>query len=103
MKHRSLLLRIELISPGDEMRGRGSSPLPNELDLPMKMATMSYPMERISYTESREARLLEAMRRVCSSHEPIIIQNLDEPSVVLLSLEDYEALRSGNQSPEPPC
>lgn len=60
-------------------------------------------METISYTESREARFLEAMRRVCNSHEPVIIRNRDEPSVVLLSLEDYEALRSGTQSPEPPC
>lgn len=60
-------------------------------------------MDRMSYTESREARFLEAMRRVCSSHEPVIIQNRDEPSVVLLSLEDYEALRNGMKSPEPPC
>lgn len=60
-------------------------------------------MERISYSESREARFVEAMRQVCSSHEPVIIQNRDEPSVVLLSLEDYNALRSAIQSSEPPC
>ena len=58
-------------------------------------------MEEMSYTESREARFVEAMRRVCSNHEPMIIRNRDEPAVVLLSFEDYERMRGGGSSPAP--
>lgn len=42
-------------------------------------------MERANYTESRVARFVDAMRQVYSKHEPVIIQNRDEPSVALLS------------------
>jgi prevent-host-death family protein len=56
-------------------------------------------MEEMRYSESREARFIEAMRRVCSNHEPIIIRNRDEPAVVLLSFEDYERMRGGSSSP----
>lgn len=52
-------------------------------------------MDKINYTESREARFLEAMRQVCADHKPVIIEHSEAPSVILLSLEDYEALRNG--------
>lgn len=40
------------------------------------------------------ANLASAMDRVCNDHEPIIITRNGESSVVMLSLEDYQALAS---------
>lgn len=48
-------------------------------------------MDAISYSAAR-ANLASTMDRVCQDHEPLIITRSGEPSVVMLSLEDYKAL-----------
>ena len=48
-------------------------------------------MDAISYTAARQ-NLAKTMDRVCSDHEPIIITRNNEPSVVMISLEDLNAL-----------
>ena len=48
-------------------------------------------MDAISYTSVR-ANFAAAMARVCSDHEPLIITRAKAPSVVMLSMEDYQAL-----------
>ncbi len=49
-------------------------------------------MDVITYSDAR-ARLARAMEQVCDQHEPVIITRRKADSVVLMSLEDYEALR----------
>src|SRR5438067_13027581 len=48
-------------------------------------------MDAITYSAAR-ANLANTMDRVCDDHEPLIITRSGEQSVVMLSLEDYEAL-----------
>ncbi|HAM51418.1 MAG TPA: type II toxin-antitoxin system prevent-host-death family antitoxin [Nitrospiraceae bacterium] len=48
-------------------------------------------MDSITYSKAR-TRLASTMKRVCESHDPIIITRQKEDSVVMLSLEDYKAL-----------
>lgn len=48
-------------------------------------------MDAISYTAAR-ANLAQTMNRVCGDHEPLIITRNGQPSVVMLSLDDYKAL-----------
>ena len=48
-------------------------------------------MEAISYSSVRE-KLAETMERVCDDHEPIIITRQNSRSVVMMSLEDYNAI-----------
>jgi antitoxin YefM len=48
-------------------------------------------MNAISYTAARE-NLASTMDQVCDNHEPIIITRNRDRAVVMLSLEDYEAL-----------
>ena len=48
-------------------------------------------MDAISYTAARQ-NLSKTMDRVCSDHEPIIITRKNEPSVVMISLKDFNAL-----------
>ena len=48
-------------------------------------------MDAINYSAAL-ANLAFVMDRVCSDHEALIITRNGEPSVVLLSLEDYKAL-----------
>lgn len=48
-------------------------------------------MTAISYTVAR-ANLAKTMDRVVDDHDPVIITRNGEQSVVLLSLEDYQAL-----------
>ncbi len=48
-------------------------------------------METITYSDARE-RLAATMKKVCESHEPIIITRQKEESVVMLSLEDFKSL-----------
>lgn len=50
-----------------------------------------YAMDAISYTAAR-ANLAKTLDRVCDDHEPMIITRSGEPSVVLLSLEDFRSL-----------
>ncbi len=48
-------------------------------------------MNAITYTAAR-ADLARAMDRVCDDHEPVIITRESEQAVVMLSLDDYNAL-----------
>lgn len=48
-------------------------------------------MDAITYSAAR-ASLASLMDRVTSEHEPLIITRNGEPSVVMLSLDDYRAL-----------
>lgn len=48
-------------------------------------------MDAISYSTAR-ANLAKTMDRVCEDHSPLIITRQKESSVVMLSLEDYQAL-----------
>jgi antitoxin YefM len=48
-------------------------------------------MDAIPYTRLRSG-LAKAMDRVCDDHDPIIVTRKSSRSVVMLSLEDYEAL-----------
>lgn len=48
-------------------------------------------MDAITYSAAR-ANLATTMNRVCEDHEPLIITRGGERSVVMLSLEDYQAL-----------
>jgi antitoxin YefM len=48
-------------------------------------------MQAISYTQVRK-NFAEAMNSVCESHNPIIITRQKSEPVVMLSLEDYNAI-----------
>jgi antitoxin YefM len=48
-------------------------------------------MDAITYSSAR-ANLATTMDRVCDDHAPVIITRNGEQSVVMLSLEDYQAL-----------
>lgn len=48
-------------------------------------------MDAITYSAAR-ANLASTMDRVCNDHEPLIITRNGEQSVVMLSLEDFQAL-----------
>ena len=49
-------------------------------------------MDAISYTAAR-TNLAKTMEQVCEDHAPMIITRSKAPSVVMISLEDYEALQ----------
>lgn len=48
-------------------------------------------MDAISYTTAR-ANLAKTMERVCNDHSPVIITRKSEAPVVMISLEDYQAM-----------
>ncbi|AVR89961.1 type II toxin-antitoxin system Phd/YefM family antitoxin [Thauera aromatica] len=48
-------------------------------------------MDAISYTAAR-ANLASTMDRVCNNHEPLIITRSGQASVVMVSLDDFQAL-----------
>ncbi|WP_371196395.1 type II toxin-antitoxin system Phd/YefM family antitoxin [Glaciecola sp. SC05] len=48
-------------------------------------------MDAISYTAAR-AKLATTMEQVCNDHAPVIITRKTQPSVVMMSLEDYQAM-----------
>lgn len=49
-------------------------------------------MDAITYTAAR-AKLADTMDRVCNDHDPIIItRNGGQQAVVMMSLDDYNAL-----------
>ena len=49
-------------------------------------------MNAISYTSAR-ANLAKTMANVCNDHAPIIITRKSEDPVVMMSLEDYNAMQ----------
>ena len=48
-------------------------------------------MNAITYSEAR-AKLAATITRVCDDHDPIIITKKSDKAVVMISLEDYEAM-----------
>ncbi|WP_293267689.1 type II toxin-antitoxin system prevent-host-death family antitoxin [Neptunomonas sp.] len=48
-------------------------------------------MDAISYTAAR-ANLASTMANVCNDHAPIIITRRNEAPVIMMSLEDYNAM-----------
>ncbi|MDX3773083.1 type II toxin-antitoxin system prevent-host-death family antitoxin [Chromatiaceae bacterium AAb-1] len=48
-------------------------------------------MDAISYTAAR-ANLATTMAKVCNDHAPVIITRKNEAPVVMMSLEDYQAM-----------
>jgi antitoxin YefM len=48
-------------------------------------------MDAVTYSSAR-ANLAQTMTRVCEDHEALIITRNGDQSVVMLSLEDYQAL-----------
>lgn len=49
-------------------------------------------MDTISYTNARSS-LAKTMEQVCDNHAPVIITRKNERAVVMMSLEDYQALQ----------
>jgi antitoxin YefM len=49
-------------------------------------------MKAITYTAARE-NLASTMNGVCEDHDPVVITRNRDQAVVMLSLEDYEALQ----------
>jgi antitoxin YefM len=48
-------------------------------------------MDALTYSTAR-ANLANTMDRVCNDHEPLIITRNGKQAVVMVSLEDYQAL-----------
>jgi antitoxin YefM len=48
-------------------------------------------MDAITYSHAR-SHLAETMEKVCDDHAPVIITRQHQRSVVIISLEDYQAL-----------
>jgi len=48
-------------------------------------------MEAITYTAARQ-NLAKTMERVCNDRAPVIVTRKSSQSVVIMSLEDFEAL-----------
>lgn len=48
-------------------------------------------MNAITYSQAR-ANLAKTMDTVCDDHSPIVITRKNERSVVMISLDDYQAL-----------
>lgn len=48
-------------------------------------------MEAISYTYARQ-NLAKTMEKVCNDRSPVIVTRKSSNAVVIMSLEDYEAL-----------
>lgn len=51
----------------------------------------NFRMDSINYSAVRAA-LARTLERVCEDHDPVIVTRQGRPSVVILSLEDYESL-----------
>ena len=49
-------------------------------------------MDAISYTAAR-ANLAKTMEQVCEDHAPVVITRKREPSVVMISLDDYSSMQ----------
>ena len=55
------------------------------------MSTQEKNMNTITYTSAR-SNLARTMEKVCDDHAPVIITRKAAKPVVMMSLEDYEAL-----------
>ena len=59
-------------------------------------------MEAMSYTAVR-ANLSKTMEKVCADHAPVIITRKNEAAVVMMSLEDYQAMEETTYLLSPPA
>jgi antitoxin YefM len=48
-------------------------------------------MDAVTYTQARQ-NFSATMKKVCDDHAPLIITRQSEPPVVMMSLEDYNAM-----------
>ena len=48
-------------------------------------------MNAITYTEAR-ANLADTITQVCDDHQPVIITKKKDKAVVMIALDDYEAM-----------
>ena len=48
-------------------------------------------MKAITYTAARES-LADTMQRVCEDHNPVVITRRRDQAVVMIALDDFEAL-----------
>lgn len=48
-------------------------------------------MDTLNYSQAR-SNLAKTMERVCDDHEPVVITRKNARPVVMMSLEDYQAL-----------
>jgi antitoxin YefM len=48
-------------------------------------------MKAMTYTAARE-NLADTMQRVCEDHAPVVITRRRDQAVVMMALDDYEAL-----------
>jgi antitoxin YefM len=55
------------------------------------MFTRRNDMNTITYTSAR-SKLAQTMEKVCDDHAPVIITRKAARSVIMMSLDDYEAL-----------
>ena len=55
------------------------------------MYSILYSMNAITYTEAR-ANLANTITRVCDDHDPVIITKKSDKAVVMISLDDFEAM-----------
>ena len=61
------------------------------VQLPVQLRMAVLLMDSINYSEAR-AQLARTMDKVCDDHAPIVITRKSAQSVVLMSLEDFQAL-----------
>lgn len=52
-------------------------------------------MKAITYSQARE-NLAQTITKVCEDHSPVIITKKGTEAVVMMSLEDYEAMEETN-------
>jgi hypothetical protein len=57
-------------------------------------------MQTLNFSEIREQRLVNTMEKVCNDHQPVVITRRDGQPVVMLALDDYEALANNHCEPQ---
>jgi antitoxin YefM len=75
----------------DCIRGVQAKKNPPHVQQDVHSPAKDFTMDTITYTTAR-AHLATTMSRVCQDHEALIITRNGQPSVVMMSLEDYKAL-----------
>ena len=75
----------------DIASGKSVKTLVNHHELCEIICSEGLEMNAVTYSQARE-NLAKTMDKVCDDHSPIIITRKNQRSVVMISLEDYEAL-----------
>jgi antitoxin YefM len=74
-----------------QMVGAGELNIDNSIRICTINCTGGVKMEAITYTAARQ-NLAKTMEKVCRDRAPMIVTRKSSESVVIMSLEDYEAL-----------